>query len=895
MAATEPVQVSTQDVTWETAVAAHRRVVEKFGNPGTAKLKRLRGVYERAIAELSEKVAGIGAEDLTYTQHVHNVALSQLRAGMAALDAQLASNIAQTAGQAQAAGIQTAASLLTHGEARFAGSSFHVPADMMARLIGAVGDETQRSLLRVHATSVKRYGSLLIERMEEDLVHVLATGGTLNAAVRAIRTRAGIEAWRAERIARTEWAGAYNAGSADLITETRRTLLPDLMMRWTELVDDLTGRPMDDRVAGDSLAMHGQAAEPGGGLFVMPPDPRVSAKLHGKQWAFPPNRPNDRSVLEPWRPGWRGAAPAWVWENGARRYLKAEDADGNLSEFPEIPTAPEPGEVEAPKDPEVAPVQPQPPRDPFPTDAFEGTTAESSGVRSRIVVDAEGRRFLRTRFRDAEEEAGAEVAEAFLRTLGARVPRSRTYTQPDGSRVRLSQVPEGAESISDLAARASTDKAAAKRLQKAKKDLAEFLPADAVLGGLNAEGILVDPQGRVHRGAALGVFRRNLGGGERYGDEWGEWPEEVWTFRDRARSPVLAPLFEGSATWKSTSAGIRKLAKTREDLATALEGMPSEVRRVALKRLDNLAEVESDMRPLVRDDHEDAYVDAFAKYTSAVRQRGFLDGLTRLKQVPERVEYYDPKEDRTKSITAHERNPRDADGVPFDGLRGKGGRGDRFYRWLDTELGPSASRLLAGYASAQGGSSWSGPALTFKAWIVSRMRRPKGEVFWNGTTQGEREAMLSGFMDTMARGGDGGWGLGSRANAERVYTEAFAAHHAFHVEILRKTGLNVKGGMVKVYRTEPSSIVHPEDVGVPKVRTRGLAESFSLLKPIRVYGTELTVQDVPLHRVLGTYLTDRPDGGAYAADMYAGDDENEVVVNTENLKSTYLGELKRRW
>jgi hypothetical protein len=84
---------------------------------------------------------------------------------------------------------------------------------------------------------------------------------------------------------------------------------------------------------------------------VMPSDPRVSAKLWGKTFDFPPNRPNDRASLDPWRPGW--GIPAWVWDGtqkvDAEKYLRAN------------PIAPKPKDVPPPPPPELPPEPPTPP------------------------------------------------------------------------------------------------------------------------------------------------------------------------------------------------------------------------------------------------------------------------------------------------------------------------------------------------------------------------------------------------------------------------------------------------------------------------------------------------------------------------------------------------------
>jgi hypothetical protein len=91
--------------------------------------------------------------------------------------------------------------------------------------------------------------------------------------------------------------------------------MEDLMMRWTEHVDDEDGEPLDNRVGEDSIYMHGQLARPGG-IFRMPPDADVHESLLEGAWFHPPNRANDRGVLAPWRSHW--GIPGWELLGGRK-------------------------------------------------------------------------------------------------------------------------------------------------------------------------------------------------------------------------------------------------------------------------------------------------------------------------------------------------------------------------------------------------------------------------------------------------------------------------------------------------------------------------------------------------------------------------------------------------
>lgn len=156
-------------------------------------------------------------------------------------------------------------------------------------------------------------------RLDAVVALYAARGESPAALLRALDTAFAAEWWRIERVLRTESAHAANAAAVDAV----RVLSAehgDARKRWVEMVDDHTGVPLDDRVANDSLVMHGQVQrwdEP----FVMPRARIVHERMWGQRWAFPPNRPNDRAIVLPWRPGW--GVPGWEFKDGKRRVLVA--------------------------------------------------------------------------------------------------------------------------------------------------------------------------------------------------------------------------------------------------------------------------------------------------------------------------------------------------------------------------------------------------------------------------------------------------------------------------------------------------------------------------------------------------------------------------------------------
>jgi hypothetical protein len=162
---------------------------------------------------------------------------------------------------------------------------------------------------RTEQISLLRQQSML--HVGQDVVgQLLQSTSHIKARVGDIILRAGdildSNAWQLERTARTEASFAWNAAQADAIAGLRSRGY-ELRQRWTERIDDMTGRPLDAKVAADSKELHGQVCLPGES-FIMPPG---AAKMAGKRWLHPPNRPNDRAVLTPWMADW--GIPGWIF------------------------------------------------------------------------------------------------------------------------------------------------------------------------------------------------------------------------------------------------------------------------------------------------------------------------------------------------------------------------------------------------------------------------------------------------------------------------------------------------------------------------------------------------------------------------------------------------------
>lgn len=304
---------------YESVINAHRKILDRLVDRGAA--ERMKHVFEKSAAEVLAKLERLGKGSATFTAHHLSMALAQLKAGQIYIDDQLLGTLSAASREAQVESLHTLVRSYKKLETHFAGHSPVLHIEEAARFSGVI-DKSRSSLLRQHKTSILRYGMDTIDKSQEALATSLTSGETLDGAINRVHGVIRDEFWQAERIGRTECAWAINATHSEGIKEIAEES-PGLEQQWTEFCGP-DGAPLDSRVSVDSIALAGQVAPPGG-VFTMPatapfPDAkgetRVPEALVGKTWEFPPNRPNDRATIMPWRKAW--GRPGWRFKGGRR-------------------------------------------------------------------------------------------------------------------------------------------------------------------------------------------------------------------------------------------------------------------------------------------------------------------------------------------------------------------------------------------------------------------------------------------------------------------------------------------------------------------------------------------------------------------------------------------------
>lgn len=278
---------------------------------GRRAARQLRAALLEADADLQRRLARLVAEGGDAPMSAIRAAAmrTQVRASLEAVRARLAGMTRSESMRAIEGSLAVGAELLAKLEPLLGPGLLVIPVLPIRQVAAAASG----SLLRVHAESVARYGLATVGEMERTIAAGLAQGLTshelavslagaakLEPDVRRVvrggvvhrvtegRGLAGVyetTSYRAERIVRTETARAYSVARME---QARADVEAGL-----DTANKILAM-FDNRTAYDSVAVHGQVRRPGD-YFV---------DGAGREYPYPPGRPNDRETLIPWRARW---------------------------------------------------------------------------------------------------------------------------------------------------------------------------------------------------------------------------------------------------------------------------------------------------------------------------------------------------------------------------------------------------------------------------------------------------------------------------------------------------------------------------------------------------------------------------------------------------------------
>lgn len=260
----------------------------------------MRDVYERSRAELEAKLRRIVRKGRgeSFTAHHLRMLLVQVQDALGTLQQGMARQLIDDGKKAGTLAGRHLLASVSEMEKQFTGLAPVLQTQQAAVFRGLL-PKVDRSLLDRYKTSLQSYTQPVVRSIRDELATSVLLGETVDDAVDRIVAQGGIfeqQRWRAERIVRTETAYSYGVTKQKGMAEMKQRDFPDMQKKLIATFDSRTGK--------DSEELHGQVQDVDKPFIWKVRDARGNVKKIVR-YMHPPNRPNDREVVIPWRPGWR--------------------------------------------------------------------------------------------------------------------------------------------------------------------------------------------------------------------------------------------------------------------------------------------------------------------------------------------------------------------------------------------------------------------------------------------------------------------------------------------------------------------------------------------------------------------------------------------------------------
>ena len=520
--------------------------------------------------------------------------------------------------------------------------------------------------------------------------------------------------------------------------------------------------------------------------------------------------------------------------------------------------------VKAPVLPEPAPEETMPapemttapafafPRDPAALEGLKVVRRLGGTTGAELVEDAVGNRFVRKRGASADHLREEALADGIYRAAGVNVPDFRLYETKAGP-VKLAQFIDG-ELLSSL------DPMEQRRV---RAELSKNFAVDAFLAnqdvaGTGDDNILVDRSGQAWRiDNGSGLRFRAQGARKEGAAAFTEYPTHFFSMRDKQ---FLAGKTFGDVSFYDAGRQITKLLDARDEILRIARKADPDLARTLEARFVQFEHLEDVAYRFETDRYKVDYADEFARHLISIRADGIVNDLAKLLTQDKN----DPTllYDEARRLFDHLRNPEVI---------------KKLFAYMSkgSEKAPQAHGL---WASSQAGSSWDAEPRAWKQVAMNQRNVSEKNYVTSVRTKGSTASGLDHVKQFGFSEGD--------------IRHAMVVQHAFTYHVLSTVALpnnSRETGTMQLIRTESTSaktstgrsvrdLLNGEKVEIQ----RGALESFSAFKWVAVHGSVYTVQEVPHHRILASYMQSKGKGGA--SYMFAGDGENEFIAMTEGLE-----------
>lgn len=250
----------------------------------TSESKRILSEYQDIRQDLVDRISRYPRGTFT-RQHLQGT-LAQVQAAITAMNKSLGGETQQGAYKAALSGVDGLLTEMKVFDEKFTGAV--TPINLNAALIA---HDTSQLLVTRYKTNLDAYGNDLYTQISNGLFSAALGEATQDQVVGRISSFFNEEEWKLTRIVRTELHHVFNVGKMNGLKEVAEDYIPDMKKTLIHPMDSRTG---DDSIYAATLGLIAEISDP----F------EYTWKGNRRIYMVPPDRPNDRSIMIPYRPDW---------------------------------------------------------------------------------------------------------------------------------------------------------------------------------------------------------------------------------------------------------------------------------------------------------------------------------------------------------------------------------------------------------------------------------------------------------------------------------------------------------------------------------------------------------------------------------------------------------------
>ena len=250
-------------------------------------------VYRRVRQELRDRLDHL-PEDTFTAQQIRGVLL-QVETALIAMESGLLDGMTKAARDAARVGVQDLITEIKRFQQEFEGAVTPINIDVLL-----IALDTQNFLINRYEVSLKAYTADVRQRIAMGLVEAVASEQSTGVVIQRMSKFFTGEEWKLRRIARTELHHVYNIGKINGMKAVKKDFIPDLKKTLIHPMDHRTGQDSKQAALQDLVVNVNKE-------FVYKFTRTLKSgekKTETRRFMTPPDRPNDRSVVVPYRDDW---------------------------------------------------------------------------------------------------------------------------------------------------------------------------------------------------------------------------------------------------------------------------------------------------------------------------------------------------------------------------------------------------------------------------------------------------------------------------------------------------------------------------------------------------------------------------------------------------------------